>query len=82
MTHRFGLGQSVRLVSLGASRQKTSPDGFYKIIRLMPEDQGGDVHYRLQSSAGERVAPESELEAAPTMGGATTEDVFMRMTDA
>lgn len=75
MTHRFGLGQSVRLIKLGVSREKTSSDGFYKIIRLMPEDQGGAVHYRLQSSAGERVAPESELEAAPTIDIPTMGDV-------
>ncbi len=76
MTHRYELGQSVRLRKLSASSAKASFDGVYEIIRLMPVDQSGDVHYRLKSPAGERVAAESELKAAPKIANTTFGDVF------
>ena len=63
MPHKFELGQIVRLNKPAVSKEKASLDGAYTIIRLMPEDQSGDVHYRLKSSAGERVKRESGLEA-------------------
>ncbi len=37
--------------------------GCFEIVRLMPEDQRGEFHYRLKSASGERVARECEMKA-------------------
>ena len=63
MSHKYQLGQNVRLRQLGFSNGQPSPDGLYEITRLMPPDRASEVSYRLRSAAGERVAVESELES-------------------
>ena len=60
--HKFELHQAVRLKGSGAFNGQASRDGVYEVTRLMPEDRGGEFHYRLKSSAGERVAREGDLE--------------------
>ena len=63
MAHEFSLHQFVRFSSATHLAQ-LSRDGLYEIVRLMPEDRAGDMSYRLKSSAGDRVAKESELVGA------------------
>ena len=61
MSHRYALGETVRLRDAGFPNETVSRNHFYEITRLMPPDQGGEYGYRLKSDAGERVARESEI---------------------
>jgi hypothetical protein len=58
-THRFKIGQRVRL---SASASDRAAAGIYKVVSLLPESRG-EWQYRLQSaaSAQQRVAWESQL---------------------
>ena len=67
MSHRYYLGQLVRLVRRGLSEPRASSSGVYEVTRLLPADQTGEVTYRIKSSAGERAVRESEI-AAPGSG--------------
>ena len=63
MTHRYKIGETVRMASTISSRAPSTHQ--FKIIRQMPE-RGGEVQYRIKSAAEmfERVAAESALERA------------------
>lgn len=63
MSHKFKLGQIVRLQASFANSRSGSAD-IYEIIRLMPADQTGEYSYRVKSGAAERAARESELRPA------------------
>lgn len=58
-THKFKIGQTVRLSAAGVNRGFA---GRYRIVALLPEERG-DRQYRIQSSSGpqQRVAWESQL---------------------
>lgn len=60
MSHKYSLNQQVSIVS-DATISQASPDGFYDIVRLMPQGQDGRYAYRLRSASGERVALEDVL---------------------
>ena len=59
--HKFGLGQKVRFN--GRHAQRSAPDGFYEVVRQLP-DLDGELQYRIKSSreAHERVVKEGELQ--------------------
>ena len=61
MTHRFSVGQRVRL-RLGFGGLPAS-GGAFKIIRALPIERAGEVRYRIKSEAEqfERVADEANL---------------------
>ena len=63
MTHRYKIGETVRMASTISLRAPSTHQ--FKIIRQMPE-RGGEVQYRIKSAAEafERVAAESALERA------------------
>lgn len=63
MTHRFKVGETVRMAST-ISLRAPSPHQF-KVLRQLPE-RGGEVQYRIKSPAEtfERVAAESALQKA------------------
>ena len=62
MTHRYNLGQLVRVRNRFPDR---SGDGPYEVVRLMPATPNGDLHYRVKSSTGqERAVSEAELAPA------------------
>jgi len=58
-THRFKVGQTVRL-SAGSINRGVA--GLYKVIALLPEERG-DRQYKVQASPGtqQRVVWESQL---------------------
>jgi hypothetical protein len=57
--HRFKLGQHVRL-SHGLPARSVS--GMFEIVRLMPETQDGELHYRIRGPDNvERAVRESQL---------------------
>ncbi len=58
-SHKFKVGQSVRLSSAAINRGVA---GIYKVVALLPEERG-DWHYRVQSSSGpqQRVVLENQL---------------------
>jgi hypothetical protein len=59
MSHKFKVGQSVRLLAPKINRGVA---GIYKVVALLPEERG-DFQYRVQSPGGaqQRVASESNL---------------------
>jgi len=63
MSHKFKVGQSVRLSAPTINRGVA---GIYRVVALLPEERG-DCQYRIQSSAGpqQRVAWQSQLSALP-----------------
>ena len=63
MSQKFRTGQAVRL---SRSRYRTNSTGEYKIVRLLPNERGGELEYRVKSAleAYERVVRESEIEQA------------------
>ena len=61
MSHKFHLGQMVRLARFGFSDSRVSSSDLYEVTRLMPADQTGEVSYRIKSSGGERAVRESEI---------------------
>ena len=65
MSHKFKVGQSVRLSSAAINRGVA---GVYKVVALMPEERG-DQQYRVQSTAGaqQRVVWESQLSAVSSL---------------
>jgi hypothetical protein len=60
-SHKFKIGQTVRLSAAGIDR---GAGGHYRVVALMPEERG-DRQYRIQSASGsqQRVAWESQLSA-------------------
>ena len=63
MTHRFKIGDSVRMASTMSARTASAHQ--FKVVRQLPE-RGGEVQYRIKSDAEafERVAVESALQKA------------------
>lgn len=63
MTHRYKVGETVRMASTISARAPSSHN--FKVVRQLPE-RGGEVQYRIKSAAEafERVAAESALEKA------------------
>lgn len=63
MTHRFKVGETVRMAAT-ISLRAPSPHQF-KVLRQLPE-RGGEVQYRIKSPSEqfERVAAESALQKA------------------
>lgn len=63
MTHRYKVGETVRMASTISARAPSAHN--FKIVRQLPE-RGGEVQYRIKSAAEafERVAAESALEKA------------------
>jgi hypothetical protein len=60
MTHRFAVGQRVRL---SARRGTPTSSGAFKILRALPIERAGEVRYRIKSEAEqfERVVDETSL---------------------
>ena len=65
MTHKFRVRQLVRLAHHGYSDKRTSSDGVYEVVRLMPSDETGEPSYRIRSGTSERAVRESEISPAP-----------------
>lgn len=66
MSHKFKVGQNVRQLGTTytgnkAAASKTIVDGFFEVVRLMPDDRSGEPCYRIKSASGERAAREGEL---------------------
>lgn len=63
MTHRYKVGQIVRMASTISARAPSIHQ--FKVVRQLPE-RGGEVQYRIKSASElfERVAAESALEKA------------------
>ncbi|MFT4098241.1 MAG: hypothetical protein QM651_14075 [Rhodoblastus sp.] len=63
MTHRYKVGETVRMASTISLRAPSLQQ--FKIVRQLPE-RGGEMQYRIKSAAEqfERVAAESALEKA------------------
>ena len=61
MTHRYKIGDNVRMLSTLVSRA-VSPHAF-KVVRCLPE-RGGELQYRVKSAheAFERVVSEGSLQ--------------------
>jgi hypothetical protein len=57
--HKFEAGQSVTVIT---GRSKTSPNGLFKIVRLLPQERGIN-QYRIKSTTDghERVVMEGEI---------------------
>ncbi|MEA5545922.1 hypothetical protein VB816_13120 [Limnoraphis robusta CCNP1324] len=61
--HRYAVDQHVRLFSSRFSHVRASETGVYRVTRLMPFDQHGEVSYRVAGTGcGERAVRESEIE--------------------
>ncbi len=63
-SHKFKLGQRVKRVIPVGVNDKTGFGEFAEIVRLMPEDQTGEVSYRIRSGEAERAVREDEIEPA------------------
>lgn len=61
MTHRFKVGQRVRMTRPTLSTLAVDTGGVYQIVRLMPSDQTGEPAYRIKSGTNERAVRESEI---------------------
>jgi hypothetical protein len=64
MSHKFKVGQRVRLTRQGFSDARSSGGSVYEVVRLMPADERGMPAYRIKSPNGERAALESDLAPA------------------
>lgn len=61
--HKYSVDQHVRLYSSRFSHVRASETGVYRVTRLMPFDQHGEVSYRVAGKgSGERAVRESEIE--------------------
>lgn len=60
MTHRFSIGQRVRLRAIRGAQLGS---GSFKIVAALPIERAGEVRYRIKSEAEsfERVADEASL---------------------
>lgn len=63
MSHKFQLGQVVRLIRAPVSDSRVAGTGEYEIVRLMPADATGEISYRIRSGATERAVREFEIKA-------------------
>lgn len=61
MSHKFKLGQRVRRTLPGYAAVKADVSDVFEIVRLVPEDQTGEPHYRIKSGATERAVREGEI---------------------
>ncbi|GJD57960.1 hypothetical protein [Methylobacterium dankookense] len=61
MSHKFKIGQRVRLVNVVHADSRSALSDFFEVIRLMPEDRSGEPSYRVRSATGERAMREGEL---------------------
>ena len=64
MSHKFKIHQRVRLTRPRFSDSRSSGDGVYEVVRLLPADQTGEPSYRVKSADGERAVQEREIELA------------------
>lgn len=61
--HKYAVDQHVRLFSSRFSHVRASETGVYRVTRLMPFDERGEVSYRVAGTgSGERAVRESEIE--------------------
>ena len=65
MSHKFKLGQSVRQLGTSYVGSKSTVDGLFEVVRLLPDDRSGEPLYRIKSAGGERAAREGDLTLAP-----------------
>lgn len=61
MLHQYKIRQMVHLIRAPISDSRTS--GIYKVLRLMPADETGEVSYRIRSGVTEPAVRESEIRA-------------------
>ncbi|MDP4006551.1 hypothetical protein [Methylobacterium sp. NEAU K] len=61
MSHKFKVGQNVQQLGTSYSRSKSTVDGIFEVVRLMPDDRSGEPSYRIKSEVGERAAREGDL---------------------
>lgn len=61
MLHKYKIRHMVRLVRAPISDSRASGSGIYKVTRLMPADETGEVSYRIRSGVTERAVRESEI---------------------
>lgn len=64
MAHKFKLHQRVRLSQQVSSGMRVAAGDVWEVVRLLPADETGELHYRLRSSGQERAASEQDLRAA------------------
>ncbi|GJD47437.1 hypothetical protein OPKNFCMD_0145 [Methylobacterium crusticola] len=61
MAHKFKLRQQVRMVRTGFSDSQVNAGETFEVIRLLPEDQTGELSYRIRAGMAERAVRESEI---------------------
>jgi hypothetical protein len=64
MSHKFKVGQRVRLTRSGFSDSRSRGGGAYEVVRLLPADQTGVPAYRIRSGDGERAVLETDIASA------------------
>lgn len=64
MAHKFKLRQSVRLTQSASTHAGSHAAGSWEVVRILPEDQTGEPHYRIKAGDVERAVRESDLEAS------------------
>ncbi|WP_349370284.1 hypothetical protein [Salinarimonas sp.] len=71
-THKYAVDQHVRLHASRFSHVRASESGIYRVTRLMPFDERGEVSYRVAGTgSGERAVRESEIEMRVPAPGAS-----------
>ena len=65
MSHKYSMGQ---LVHAAAAHFADRTSGTYEVIRLMPENNSGELGYRIRDtvSGAQRAVGESEIRAVDT----------------
>jgi hypothetical protein len=61
MSHQFKLGQRVRESGSSEAANRNARGDTYEVVRLMPEDRGGALGYRIKSATGERAVTEDQI---------------------
>jgi hypothetical protein len=63
MFHKYKIRLMVRLVRAPISDGHASGSGIYEVTRLTPDDETGEVSYRIRLGVTERAVREGEIKA-------------------
>jgi hypothetical protein len=61
MAHQYKLGQRVRQSRESEAADRNARGDTYEVVRLMPEDRGGNPCYRIKSPSGERAVSQADI---------------------